>query len=103
MAPVPVDAGYHAEAGRPRRRAHVSKRQHVTALYVVDFDRLRLARGQRRERAHAECRASVEGLVGIGNRLIEPALAAPANDVNGVVRRRERLGGLLSFYHREAA
>jgi hypothetical protein len=34
---------------------------------------------------------------------IEPALAAPANDVNGVVRRRERLGGLLSFYHREAA
>ena len=40
---------------------------------------------------------------GIGNRLIEPALAAPANDVGGAVRRRERLGGLLSFYHREAA
>ena len=40
---------------------------------------------------------------GIGNRLIGPALAAPANDVGGVVRRRERLGGLLSFYHRGAA
>jgi transposase InsO family protein len=42
---------------------------------------------------------------GVGNRLLGPALAAPANDVvgGGGVRRRERLGGLLSFYHREAA
>ena len=40
---------------------------------------------------------------GVGNRLLGPALAAPANDVGGAVRRRERLGGLLSFYHRGAA
>jgi putative transposase len=39
---------------------------------------------------------------GIGNRLIGAAIA-PTNDVGGVVQRRERLGGLLSFYHREAA
>ena len=36
---------------------------------------------------------------GIGNRLIQPALDGPANDVGGAVRRRKRLGGLLSFYH----
>jgi putative transposase len=40
---------------------------------------------------------------GVGNRLIGSALAAPVNDVGGAVRRREKLGGLLSFYHREAA
>jgi len=40
---------------------------------------------------------------GLGNRLIGSACAPPANDVNGGVNRRERLGGLLSFYHREAA
>ena len=38
---------------------------------------------------------------GIGNRLIEPR-AGPAND-NAEVRRKQRLGGLLSFYERRAA
>jgi putative transposase len=38
---------------------------------------------------------------GIGNLLLTPA-SAPANG-NGRVRRRERLGGLLSFYYRDAA
>lgn len=38
---------------------------------------------------------------GIGNALIEPR-AGPAND-NGEVRRKRRLGGLLSFYERGAA
>jgi transposase InsO family protein len=37
---------------------------------------------------------------GLGNRLIDGA--APAN-TNGRVVRRERLGGVLSFYHRAAA
>lgn len=37
---------------------------------------------------------------GLGNALIEPMM--PAN-LNGQVRRRERLGGLLNFYHRVAA
>ena len=39
---------------------------------------------------------------GLGNRLIEPAntnVEAP----HGPVRRRERLGGMLSFYYRDAA
>ena len=37
---------------------------------------------------------------GLGNHLIEPAVAA--NDV-GPIECRERLGGLLKFYHRDAA
>jgi hypothetical protein len=39
---------------------------------------------------------------GIGNELIEP-IPANTNAGEGVVRRRARLGGLLSYYHREAA
>jgi putative transposase len=38
---------------------------------------------------------------GIGNQLLVPG-SEPANG-NGRVRRRERLGGLLSFYYRDAA
>jgi hypothetical protein len=38
---------------------------------------------------------------GLGNRLIENL---PANDnATGPVRCRQRLGGVLNFYHREAA
>lgn len=37
---------------------------------------------------------------GIGNRLIEPTVAANGN---GPIRCRERLGGLLRFYYRNAA
>ena len=40
---------------------------------------------------------------GLGNQLVGAACAAPANDVGGAVLRRERLGGLLSFYYRGAA
>ncbi len=38
---------------------------------------------------------------GLDNELIRRA-PAPA-DTNGRVRRRERLGGLLNYYHREVA
>jgi transposase InsO family protein len=38
---------------------------------------------------------------GLGNQLIEPAGAVECH--TGQVVRRERLGGLLSYYHREAA
>ena len=38
---------------------------------------------------------------GLGNRLI--TAPAAAGNTDGEVRRRQRLGGLLSFYHREAA
>lgn len=37
---------------------------------------------------------------GLGNRLIDPSVAANSA---GPIRRRTRVGGLLSFYHREAA
>jgi hypothetical protein len=36
---------------------------------------------------------------GRGNDLIDPELG----DAEGIVRRRERLGGLLSYYYRRAA
>jgi len=39
---------------------------------------------------------------GLDNRLIEP-VAANTNSGEGVVRRRERVGGLLSYFHRDAA
>ena len=39
---------------------------------------------------------------GLNNRIIEP-LAAKANSGEGIVRRRERLGGVLNHYYREAA
>ena len=40
---------------------------------------------------------------GIGNRLIEGAPAAVAAGASGPIVCRERLGGLLRYYHREAA
>jgi hypothetical protein len=39
---------------------------------------------------------------GLGNRLLRP-LAANTNAGEGPVKRRRRLGGLLSYYYREAA
>ena len=41
---------------------------------------------------------------GLGGRLVRPTLA-PSNDnaATGAIRCRPRLGGLLKFYHREAA
>jgi transposase InsO family protein len=39
---------------------------------------------------------------GLANALVAPLTAEPANG-NGVVRRRERLGGLLNFYTRRVA
>ena len=38
---------------------------------------------------------------GLDNQLIEPIATIP--DLNLPVVRQDRLGGLLSFYHREAA
>jgi putative transposase len=37
----------------------------------------------------------------LGNRLIRSTASIAAND--GMVRRRQRLGGMLNFYYREAA
>ena len=38
---------------------------------------------------------------GVGNRLLEPL--ATVSSINEPIQRRERLGGLLNFYYREAA
>jgi putative transposase len=39
---------------------------------------------------------------GLGNRLIEPVVAN-SNAGKGRIHRRQRVGGLLNYYHREAA
>jgi transposase InsO family protein len=38
---------------------------------------------------------------GVGNRLLEPP--AKSNSADGPIQCRERLGGMLNFYYREAA
>jgi hypothetical protein len=38
---------------------------------------------------------------GLGNRLIRSTPSVPAND--GIVCRRQRLGGMLNFYYQKAA
>ena len=48
---------------------------------------------------HYHCERNHQGLA---NELIEP-IPANTNAGEGVVRRRARLGGLLSYYHREVA
>jgi len=37
---------------------------------------------------------------GIGNRLLQPL--STVGELHGAIKRRERLGGMLSYYHREA-
>jgi hypothetical protein len=38
---------------------------------------------------------------GIGNWLLQPP--STIGELHGAIKRRERLGGMLSYYHREAA
>ena len=38
---------------------------------------------------------------GVGNRLLEPCIMG--NSTDGPIQCRERLGGMLNFYYREAA
>ena|ERR1700730_3661550 len=38
---------------------------------------------------------------GLGNRLPQPH--STGGEIHGEIKRRERLGGMLSYYHREAA
>jgi len=38
---------------------------------------------------------------GVGNRLLEPCITG--NSTDGPIQCRERLGGMLNFYYREAA
>src|SRR3984893_3649221 len=48
--------------------------------------------------AHYHCERNHQGL---GNRLLQPL--SGVDDLHGTVKRRERLGGMLSYYHRHAA
>jgi len=57
--------------------------RHILMEYVEHYHR---------ERSHQ----------GIGNQLIEP-LPANSNAGEGAVRRRERLGGVLNYFYRDAA
>ena len=42
-------------------------------------------------------------VVGKGNVILFPVPADRIGETSGQIRTRERLGGLLKFYHREAA
>ena len=57
--------------------------RHLLAEYVTHFHQ---------ERNHQ----------GLNNRIIEP-LAANTNTDLGIVRRRERVGGVLNYYYQDAA
>ena len=48
--------------------------------------------------AHYHCERNHQGL---GNRIITPGQMI--GDTTGTIRRRQRLGGLLSYYYRDAA
>jgi len=84
--------GAHAPRVPPRRRQPIivtSSTINLAASFIFRVVRL-LGQQDHLERNHQ----------GLGNALID-ARASPAND-NAPVERRQRLGGVLSFYERRA-
>ena len=75
------------------------KSECLSKLVLLGERHLRLAVAEYLEHYHVE-----RNHQGLDNQLITttPLVATPANE-NSPVVRRERLGGLLSFYHRRAA
>jgi hypothetical protein len=65
---------------------------------MIFFGTASLDRALREFEAHALHERNHQG---IGNEIIEPDPGV--GSTTGVVRRRERLGGLLSYYYRRAA
>jgi transposase InsO family protein len=65
---------------------------------MIFFGHASLRRALAQYMAHYQCERSHQGL---GNRLLRP-IEAP-RELQYPVRRRERLGGMLSYYHRQAA
>ena len=66
---------------------------------MIFFGRSSLERALREYMAHYHCERNHQG---VRNQLIYSPAAA-VNRHRGRVRRRQRLGGMLSFYYREAA
>ena len=65
---------------------------------MIFFGHASLRRALAQYMAHYQCERSHQGL---GNRLLRPIEAT--RELRYPVRRRERLGGMLSYYHRQAA
>ena len=69
-------------SSRPRRDRMEFLRRTVVSEFVDHYHR---------ERNHQ----------GLGNQLITPS--SPVSQATGEIRRRQRLGGMLNYYYREAA
>ena len=75
-------------------------------LQFTDEQRMRLAvkaklLGRRALRAYLAHYHAERNHQSVGNRLLQPC--APGNSTDGPILCRERLGGMLKFYYREAA
>jgi len=66
--------------------------------HMILFGEASLRRALREYVAHFRSERNHQG---VGNRLLEPCATGSSTD--GPIQCRERLGGMLSFYHREAA
>jgi len=66
--------------------------------HMILFGEASLRRALREYVAHFRSERNHQG---VGNRLLEPC--ATGNSTDGPIQRRDRLGGMLNFYHREAA
>jgi len=87
-----------ARKGRPRPVSDIDRRECLSRVIPLGERHLRVLVAEYVEHYNLE-----RNRQSIGNQLIGAAPMTPANGVGGVVRRSERLGGLLSFYHRGAA
>jgi putative transposase len=65
---------------------------------MIFFGQASLRRAIAQYVTHYHCERNHQGL---GNRLLQPI--ADINELHHPVRRCERLGGILSYYHRQAA
>jgi hypothetical protein len=74
----------------------IKKEECLNRVVVLGESHLRFILQQYIEHDHGE-----RNHQGLDNRLVEPA-PAPMNP-GGEVHRRERIGGLLNYYHRAAA
>jgi putative transposase len=66
--------------------------------HMILFGEASLRRALREYVAHFRSERNHQG---VGNRLLEPC--ATGNSTDGPIQCRDRLGGMLNFYHREAA
>jgi hypothetical protein len=82
--------------GRPRTRDEI--RRLVIRMATENRDEGSLRKTIREFVAHYQSERNHQGL---GNRLIIPDESHAGN--GGAVRRRERLGGMLNYYYRQAA